>query len=386
MKCFVHILVVLVTTPNLVIADDAKEAGVRFFETNIRPVLARRCGKCHGAEEQEGGLRLDSLAAIQRGGESGTAIIAGKPEQSLLITAIRRQNQDLLMPPEGKKLSDRQIKDFERWVRIGVPYPGASVASLVAKKTDWDAARRFWAFRSPVVPPLPSVKNTAWVKTPIDRFILAGLEKRDLAPARLADRRTLIRRATFDLLGLPPTPDEIEAFLSDKSPDAFRSVVNRLLDSPQYGVRWGRHWLDVARYADSNGLDENVAHGNAWRYRNYVINAFNDDKPFNQFVVEQLAGDLLATKNAAVRRERLIATGFLSLGPKVLAEVDEAKMEMDIVDEQVDVVGRAFMGLTLGCARCHDHKFDPIPTTDYYALAGVFKSTRSMEHFKKIAR
>jgi hypothetical protein len=244
-----------------------------------------------------------------------------------------------------------------------------------------------WAFRPPTDPPVPAVKDAAWPKSPLDRFLLAKLEAAGLRPAPPADRRTLLRRATFDLTGLPPTPEEVEAFLADTAPDAFARVVDRLLASPAYGERWGRHWLDVARYADSNGLDENVGHGNAWRYRDYVIAAFNRDKPFDQFLLEQLAGDLLPpTTDTATRHERLIATGILALGPKVLAEVDERKMEMDIVDEQIDTVGRAVLGLTLGCARCHDHKFDPLTQEDYYALAGVFKSTKTMESFTKIAR
>jgi hypothetical protein len=216
--------------------------------------------------------------------------------------------------------------------------------------------------------------------------VLARLEAAGLKPSPPADRRTLIRRATFDLIGLPPTPEEIDAFLKDDSPGAFAKVVDRLLASPAYGERWGRHWLDVARYADSNGLDENVAHGNAWRYRDYVIRSFNADKPYHRFLVEQIAGDLLPAAAPAARNELLVATGFLSLGPKVLAEPDERKMEFDIVDEQIDTLGRTFMGLTLGCARCHDHKFDPISAKDYYALAGIFVSTRTMESFKKVAR
>src|SRR6185437_8588501 len=249
------------------------------------------------------------------------------------------------------------------------------------------AAEKFWAFQPPIDPAVPAVRDIAWTKTPLDRFVLAQLEAHGLKPAPPADKRMLIRRATFDLTGLPPTLREIDAFLTDESPDAFGRVVDRLLASPAYGERWGRHWLDVARYADSNGLDENVAHANAWRYRDYVIAAFNRDKPYDQFLLEQLAGDLLPSgSDSAMRRERLIATGFLSLGPKVLAEVDEKKMEMDIVDEQIDTVGRSLLGLTLGCARCHDHKFDPIATEDYYALAGIFKSTRTMDSFKKVAR
>jgi len=371
-------------------AGDADDAGVRFFESKVRPVLVQHCYECHGQKEQEGGLRLDSIAAMRQGGESGTAIVAGEPAQSLLLTAIRYTSEDLQMPPDEKKLSGRQIKDIEHWIKINAPYPDTNETLAAGSKFDWNAARQFWAFRPPTDPPIPPVENKSWPKSPLDRFILAELEKHGLQPAVAADRRTLIRRATFDLTGLPPTLEQTEAFLADDSSDAFGVFVNRLLESPQYGVRWGRHWLDVARYADSNGLDENVAYGNAWRYRNYVINSFNDDKPFDQFVVEQLAGDLLPEadddpKNAT-KHERLIATGFLSLGPKVLAEVDEAKMEMDIIDEQVDTVGRTFMALTLGCARCHHHKFDPIRTQDYYAMSGIFKSTRTMEHFKKIAR
>ena len=244
----------------------------------------------------------------------------------------------------------------------------------------------FWAFQPPADPPVPPVGETSWPQSLLDHFILARLEDKGLRPAPPADKRTLIRRATFDLTGLPPTPDEIDSFLADDSPQAFPRVVERLLDSPAYGERWGRHWLDVVRYADSNGLDENAAHAHAWRYRDYVVAAFNSDKPYDQFVIEQLAGDLLPADDPAVRNGHLTATGFLSLGPKVLAEVDKLKMEMDIIDEQIDTTGRAFLGLTLGCARCHDHKFDPLPTTDYYALAGIFKSTRTMETFKTIAR
>jgi hypothetical protein len=291
------------------------------------------------------------------------------------------------MPPKGK-LPEREIALLTQWVAMGAPDPRTGEAGPIAKAgIDVEKGRGFWSFRPPVDPPLPAVRDEDWARTPLDRFILAALEAKGLRPAPAADRRTLIRRATFDLTGLPPTVAEIDAFLADDSPDALARVVDRLLASPRYGERWGRHWLDVARYADSNGLDENVAHGNAWRYRDYVIDAFNRDKPFDRFLREQIAGDLLPAEGGeAEAHERLIATGFLALGPKVLAEPDEAKLEMDIVDEQVDTVGRAFMGLTLGCARCHDHKFDPIATTDYYALAGVFRSTRTMENFKKVAR
>jgi hypothetical protein len=243
-----------------------------------------------------------------------------------------------------------------------------------------------WAFCPVAAPPLPSAKDTTWPSSELDLFILARLEANGLEPAPPADRRTLIRRATFDLTGLPPTPQEVDAFLRDTSPDALAHLVDRLLASPAYGERWGRHWLDVARYADSNGLDENIAHGNAWRYRDFVIQSFNADKPYDRFLLEQIAGDLLPADSLASRNEQLTATGFLALGPKVLAEPDEKKMELDIVDEQIDTLGRTVMGLTLGCARCHDHKFDPLTTADYYGLAGIFVSTKTMDSFKKIAQ
>ena len=259
------------------------------------------------------------------------------------------------------------------------------VSSSHAPAADPNPAKH-WAFVPVTDPAPPAVKDAAWVRSPVDRFVLAKLEAAGLRPTPPADKRALIRRATFDLTGLPPTAAEIDAFLADTSPGAFAMVLNRLLSSTAYGEKWGRHWLDVARYADSNGLDENIAHGNAWRYRDYVVAAFNADKPYREFLREQIAGDLLPTADPDTRRERLTALGFLALGPKVLAEVDERKMDLDIVDEQVDTLGRTFLGLTVGCARCHDHKFDPFTLADYTALAGIFTSTRTMDSFTKIAR
>jgi mono/diheme cytochrome c family protein len=357
----------------------AQAAQVRFFETSIRPLFAEHCLRCHGPDKQRGELRLDARANILKGGVSGPAVAPGEPEHSLLIKAVSHRDPEFKMPPD-QKLSDRQIADLTRWVKMGAPFPPDAVA---AKGT---TGRDHWAFKAPADPPIPAVKDTTWGRLPLDRFILAQLEAKGLRPAPPADRRTLIRRATFDLIGLPPTPAEVEAFLADKSPDALAKVVERLLASPHYGERWGRHWLDVARYADSNGLDENVAFGNAWRYRDYVVAAFNRDVPYDRFLREQIAGDLLPAADEEQRREQLIATGFLALGPKVLAEVDEKKMEMDILDEQVDTLGRAVLGLTLGCARCHNHKFDPISLEDYYGLLGIFQSTKTMEHFKKVAK
>lgn len=352
---------------------------LRFFETNVRPVLVEHCLKCHGSKKQWAGLRLDSREALLRGGDSGAAIVPGEPSKSLLIRAVRHEDENLKMPEDGK-LSDRQIADLVRWVEIGAPFP--SSPKTAARTRD----PQHWAFQPPHEPRVPAVKNEAWAATTVDKFVLSKLEAAEITPAERADKRTLIRRVTFDLTGLPPTPSEIEDFLADERADAFAQVVDRLLASPAYGEKWGRHWLDVTRYADSNGLDENIAHGNAWRYRDYVVAAINRDQPFDRFLVEQLAGDLLPADGEAQRHEQLIATGFLSIGPKVLAEVDQAKMRMDIVDEQLDTIGRAFLGLTLGCARCHDHKFDPIDAADYYGLAGILKSTKTMDTYTKVAK
>jgi mono/diheme cytochrome c family protein len=373
---------------NVVRADDP--AQLEFFEKRVRPLLATHCQKCHGAEKQENNLRVDSLAALIKGGDFGPAVVPGEPEKSLLVGAINH-GEIVQMPPKTK-LKANQIEDLTAWVKMGAPWPEAKVdpvpttASTERRPLFTEEQRSFWAFQVPMKHPLPDVKRVAWVQSPIDAFTLAGLEAKGLPPAPPADKRTLIRRATFDLLGLPPTVEEVDAYLADKSPEAFARVVERLLASPHYGQRWGRHWLDVARYADSNGMDENVAHANAWRYRDYVIDSLNHDKPYDQFLREQIAGDLLPDPaDPALTAERLTATGFLVIGPKMLAEDDPQKMEMDIVDEQLDTVGRTFLGLTLGCARCHDHKFDPLPTADYYSLAAIFKSTKTMENFKVVA-
>ncbi len=397
MPAFVVAFVLSVAT-TVLRADDATQdvnrpslEQIRFFENTIRPLLADHCYECHGVDEQESELRLDSLAEMLAGGKGGPSLIPGKPKSSLIVTAVGYRDSELQMPPE-EKLSDRQIADLTRWVEMGAPHPDSDKVKVVRRHhVDVEEGRKHWAFRTPVKPDVPPIQTadsrSRHTGNAIDAFLLAALEKEGLRPLGRADKRTLIRRTTFDLIGFPPTPEEVESFLADESDDAFRRVVERLLDSPHYGERWGRHWLDVARYADSNGLDENVAHGNAWRYRDYVVQSLNADKPYDEFLVEQLAGDLLASgDDQSQRNAGLVATGFLVLGPKVLAEVDEGKMEMDIVDEQVDTIGRSLMGLTLGCARCHEHKFDPIGQDDYYGLAGIFKSTRTMESFTKIAR
>lgn len=353
---------------------------MNFSRKKIRPALVERCYKCHStdAEKTKGGLLLDSRESLLKGGDTGPAVVAGEPEKSRLIQAIRYLDDDLQMPPK-EKLSPAQITDFETWVKMGAPYPEKTKApgdaSRITRHASRTAASGHWAFRPPKKPSIPSVANKAWPKHPIDHFILAELEDKKLTPASPADKRSLLRRAIFDLIGLPPTPEEIGSFLNDSSPNAFAKVVDRLLDSRHFGERWGRHWLDVVRYADSNGLEVNLPYPNAWRYRDYVVDSFNNNKPFDQFIREQLAGDLLPHKTDEERFEHLIATGFLVLGPKALGEPNRTKLTMDFADEQIDVTTRAFLGLTASCARCHDHKYDPIPTKDYYALAGIFKST-----------
>ena len=379
--------VVAMTTRGMAHADDAADAT--FFETRVRPLLIAKCHECHGSEKPKAGLRLDSREALLTGGESGPAAVPGKPDESLLVDVIGYRNT-VQMPPKAK-LPDAEIATLTEWVRRGLPWPNskptAPVVAPVGPPADFsEEQKQFWAFQ-PVQRPLPpAVKNDAWIRSPIDRFILAELESKGLPVAQEADRRTLIRRVTLDLTGLPPTPDEVAEFIADVAPDALERLVDRLLASPRYGERWARRWLDIARYADSNGLDENLAYANAYHYRDYVVRAMRDDKPYDQFLIEQIAGDLLEPADAQSSFDPLIATGFLCLGAKMLAEDDPVKMQMDIIDEQVDTIARAVMGLTMGCARCHDHKFDPLTTEDYYGLAGIFKSTQTMDTFTVVAR
>lgn len=374
---------------NGLLADERVQLD--FFEKQVRPLLVERCLECHsaGSDDIGGNLLLDSRSGWMTGGDLGPAIKPGDPESSLLLRAVRYESDELRMPPDGR-LSRHEIGILEKWIAMGAPDPRQGKA-VKRQPIDLAEGRKFWAFQPHHQREIPIPAEPPGFESfnELDRFLFRQQARKQLQPEPLASRRELIRRVTLGLTGLLPSPDETDSFVNDTSPAAYQRLVDRLLASPRYGEMWGRYWLDVARYADSNGLDENIAHGNAWRFRDYVIRSFNADKPYSLFIQEQLAGDLLDDSPAAdheQRTDRLIATGFLSLGPKVLAEVDERKMEMDIVDEQVDTVGRALLGLTLGCARCHDHKFDPIRTDDYYALAGIFKSTRTMEHFTKIAR
>jgi cytochrome c553 len=348
-----------------------------FFEKKIRPVLVGKCVECHSAEKNKlkGGLALDSVAGLLKGGDSGPAVVPGKPAESLLIKVIRHADPDLKMPPK-EKLADGVIADFETWVTMGAPAPKDSDPKAARTGIDIENGREFWAFQPVKKTAVPAVKDATWARTDTDRYLLAALEARGLKPVTDADKYTLLRRVYLDLTGLPPTPEQIAAFEKDSSDTAFEKVVDKLLASERFGERWGRHWLDVARFAESSGKEVDFAYPQAWRYRDYVIAAFNADKPFDQFVKEQLAGDLLPTTDPRRQAELQIATGFLALGPKSHIERNKTQFELDVADEQIEATTTAFLGLTVACARCHDHKFDPIPQADYYALAGIFRSTQ----------
>lgn len=352
-----------------------------FFEKKIRPVLVKHCYECHSQEAEKsgqlkGGLRVDTREGLSAGGESGAALEAGKPEDSLLLEALRYET--FKMPPRGQ-LPAEVIADFAAWIKMGAPDPrvGATIQKRVG--IDLEAGRRHWAYQPVRDWPVPEVQDVAWPATTIDRFVLAKLESRELKPVADASRETLIRRLTFDILGLPPTPEQIDDFVKDSRSDAYESLVERVLGAPQFGERWGRHWLDVVRYADSVTLRGFIL-PEAWRYRDYVIDSFNADRPFDQFVREQVAGDLLPATNLAERQRQAIATTFLTLGNTNLEEQDKVQLRMDVVDEQLDAITKGLLAQTVTCARCHDHKFDPIPTRDYYALAGILRNAQTLEH------
>lgn len=360
--------------------DENRENGVAYFEKHIRPLFAQHCYQCHSprAKVIEGRLRLDSQAGWMEGGESGVSVVPGDVEASLLVKAVRYTDPDLQMPPV-KPLSPDDVARIEIWVRMGAPGPRDVDVLSTYDPSDPIMGKDHWAFQLFESPLLPQPKSTEWATSTIDRFVLARLEASGLRPVGYAERRDLLRRLYFRLTGLPPSSQEVQAFLDDKEPDAMERVVDRLLASPRFGERWGRHWLDLARYADSNGLDENFLFREAWRYRNWVMSSLNDDMPFDRFLLEQIAGDLLPYDSIEQRDQQRIAAGFLAIGPKVLLGNTEKRQRMEVADEQLDTIGKAFLGQTLGCARCHDHKFDPIPTADYYAMAGIFASTNVME-------
>ena len=349
---------------------------IKFFETKIRPVLVEQCYECHaaGAKIVQGGLRVDHREGLLRGGDTGAAIVPGDAEKSSLLAALRYE--DVEMPPKGK-LPNAVIKDFEAWIAMGAPDPRRVDELPVARTIDLDEGRKHWAFQPVADPQPPEIKDESWPIDTMDRFVLARQESVGLRPVADADRYTWLRRVSLDLTGLPPTPDEIEAFIRDNSPRACETVVDRLLDSRGFGERWARHWMDLTGYADMIGTSNNVFAEHAWRYRDYLIDAFNEDKPFDRFICEQIAGDLLTASSPQEQAENMIATGFLMVGDIEIVEPDKPKMEADHIDTQVNKLGMAFLGMTLGCARCHDHKFDPVGLNDYYGIAGILRSSPS---------
>ena len=361
--------ILLSLCPGHAAEEKTDPAAIDFFENKIRPVLAESCYQCHSqsSEKLKGNLFLDTKNGLLTGGDSGPAIVPGDPEASLLIKAIRYTDDHLQMPPkEVNRLSSAQVADFEEWIRMGAPDPRTEENKLLAERLA--KLEEHWAFQPITRPEPPPVKNESWVVNPIDSFVLAKLEQNEIEPAQPADRRTLIRRAYFDLLGLPPSPEEVDAFVNDSSPNAYEALVDRLLASPRYGERWARHWLDIARYADTKGyvFEEERRYAYAYTYRDYVIRAFNEDLPFDRFIIEQIAADQLDLNED---KRPLAAMGMLTLGRRFLNN------QHDIIDDRIDVVTRGFMALTVQCARCHDHKYDPIPTADYYSLYGVFANS-----------
>ncbi len=368
-------------------AEVDRQAATEFFEKKIRPLLIQRCDECHSTKksDESGHLALDNRTSLLAGGSRGPALVAGKPDDSLLIQAVRYVNPKLQMPPDGK-LAEVEIELLSKWVREGafVPDYGAE-ASKKTKQIDWTAARQFWSFRSLVRPEVPTVRNAVRettdatvmaVRSPVDSFVIQHLQDRDLSPAAAADKRTLIRRLSFDLLGLPPTPEDVAEFLADERPDAYERLVDRLLASPHFGERWARYWLDLARYVDFTP-DWQKNTDRAWMYRDWVVRAINEDRPYDEFVRMQLAADLVPDGDP----RDIAALGLLGVSPTYWKELKLAPSVIEVIvadewDERLDTISRTFLSLTVACARCHDHKFDPVTTRDYYALAGVFASTQ----------
>lgn len=355
-------------------ADEA--ASTAFFEAKIRPVLVEHCYECHSVEtgKSKGGLLVDTRNGIRDGGDSGPAVVPGDPAKSLLLTAIKHSDPDLEMPPKKAKLPDAVIADFQDWIKSGAVDPRENASKTASRPpVDIESGRKFWSYQKPERPELPATQHSQWVVRELDRFVLAKLEKHGMAPSPDAEPVTFLRRLYFDLIGLPPTPEQTAAFSMEK----LETTVDELLASPRFGERWGRHWMDVARFGESNGRESNLTFPHAWRYRDYVIDAVNADVPFDRFVTEQIAGDLLPAKDDAEHARLLIGTGFLAFGGKGLNEFNKDQFAADVADEQLDVVTRAVMASSVACARCHDHKTDPFSMEDYYALAGIFKSTKT---------
>jgi hypothetical protein len=356
------------------------QKGTEFFETRIRPVLVKHCYDCHSVASgtAEGGLRVDSRKAIRSGGKHGPALVPGKPMAGLLLKAVRHADPKLKMPPDAKRLPDSVIADLTAWIKMGAPDPREEKTGSIITKVD----RSFWAYQPVKDPSAPQVVGKTWPKRKIDNFVLAKLEKQGLKPSRDATPQILLRRLHFDLVGLPPTPAAAERFRRRQAAKgldaALAAETDKLLASPRFGERWGRHWLDVARFGESSGGESNISFPYAWRYRDYVIDAVNADVPYNRFIVEQIAGDLLPSKSPVERARLLIATGFLAVGPKNLGQGIAVQFKADVVDEQINALSRGLMASSVACARCHNHKFDPFSMQDYYALAGIFSSTKTL--------
>ena len=372
------LIILLFAAPSAIAGERAAptKEQLDFFETKIRPVLVEHCYKCHAAEAKivKGGLRLDSRDGLLKGGDTGPSVVPGQAEKSLLLKALKYDGIE--MPPKGK-LADSVVKDFETWIQTGAPDPRKSGDVPKARTIDLEAGRKFWAFQPVADPTPPKVNSAEWPRDSIDHFVLAKLEDKGLKPVGDANRYAWLRRVTFDLTGLPPSTKEIDDFVRDESPRAREKVVDRLLASRAYGERWARHWLDLTGYADMMGTSNNVYAEFAWRYRDYLIEAFHKDKPFDRFIREQIAGDLMKADTIPERAEHITATGFLLVGDVEIVEPDKAKLEADHIDTQVAKIGTAFLGMTLGCVRCHDHKFDPIGVADYYGIAGMLRSSPS---------
>lgn len=362
----------LLTTPVVGAAE------AEFFEKRIRPLLVEHCTECHGADKQKGSLRLDHRGGWQRGGDSGPSLVPGDPDASLLWKVVSYQDRDLKMPPK-QKLSDRDLADLRTWIADGAHDPREDVpaASTIAGSPQADAS--FWSFQPPVAQPPPAVRQTDWPARPVDHFILATLEEKGLKPAPDADPRALTRRLSFDLTGLPPSQDQVEGLASGKL--RYEALVDSLLASPAFAERWTSHFMDLTRFAESSGGGRSLPFKDAWRFRDYLLESLRDNAPVDRMIREMVAGDLLPFRDSAERRRQLTATGFLALGPTNYEEQDKQMLRMDIVDEQLDTIGKSFLGMTIGCARCHDHKFDPISTRDYYAMAGILRSTQTLKNY-----
>lgn len=379
MKTKKSAILILFMFSSFSIASEKEE--LEFFESKVRPLLSKHCYKCHSekAKKIKGNLLLDSRQGWMTGGDSGTTIKPREPQNSLFMKSINYKDHDLQMPPKYK-MKDEHIAIFKKWIESGATDPRESkkAQQRPTNRIDIEKGRQFWSFQALKSPQIPKVKNPKWSTNNIDRFLLRRMEEKNLKPAPDADKNSLIRRVYFDLIGSPPTPEQIDDFMADKSKGSLPNLIDQLMATSEFGERWGRHWLDVTRFAESSGGGRSLMFKDAWRFRDYIIRSFNNDKPFNRLILEHIAGDLLETHDNQQRNDNLIGSGYLMLGPTNYEQQDKALLKMEVVDEQLDTLGKTFLGMTLGCARCHDHPFDPIDLTDYYGMAGIFQSTLSL--------